>query len=153
MILQSYVKREHCVQKRLAFLRAMPSESNFDEVRVTAKNECNVCKRACFLRAMPSESNFAELAPTILKSFFQKKNVSLSFFILLILIFAADVSPGEGGTSYIVGKLLERRYVYSCNLKPEKFHSNTRWHRVFSMRKCGLASLYLCCKGFLRTSS
>ena len=65
-------------------------------------------KELAFLRAMPSESNFAELAPIILKSlFFQKKNVSLLFFISLILIFAADVSPGEGGTSYIVGKLRE----------------------------------------------
>ena len=65
-------------------------------------------KELAFLRTLPSESNFDELAPTILKSlFFQKKNVSLSFFILLILIFAADVSPGEGGTSYIVGKLRE----------------------------------------------
>ncbi|MBR2250738.1 MAG: hypothetical protein IJ844_09575 [Prevotella sp.] len=64
-------------------------------------------KELAFLRALPSESNFGELAPTILKSFFQKKNVSLLFFISLILIFAADVSPGEGGTSYIVGKLRE----------------------------------------------
>ena len=38
---------------------------------------------------------------------FSEKNVNLLFFILFILIFATDVSPGEGGTSYIVGKLRE----------------------------------------------
>ncbi len=33
--------------KELAFLRTLPSESNFDKVRVK-QNECNACKRACF---------------------------------------------------------------------------------------------------------
>ena len=32
--------------KELAFLRTLPSENNFDKVRVK-QNECNACKRAC----------------------------------------------------------------------------------------------------------
>ena len=48
----------HCVQKRLVFLRARPSESNFDEVRVTKKRVHCVQKRLAFLRSLPSGSNF-----------------------------------------------------------------------------------------------
>ena len=35
----------HCVQKKLAFLRALPSGSNFGGARVTKKNECIACKK------------------------------------------------------------------------------------------------------------
>ena len=35
--------------KELAFLRTLPSESNFDKVRVT-QNECNVYKSEYFLQ-------------------------------------------------------------------------------------------------------
>ena len=39
-------------------------------------------KELAFLRAMPSESNFAELAPTILKSFFSEKKRQFVVFYL-----------------------------------------------------------------------
>jgi len=52
------------VQKRLAFLRARLSESNFDEVRVTEKRvQCNA-KKLAFLRSQPSGSNFGEAKVT-----------------------------------------------------------------------------------------
>jgi len=47
MIWQSYAKTRALRAKELAFLRTLPSAGNFDEVRVTQKNECNACKRAC----------------------------------------------------------------------------------------------------------
>jgi len=70
------------VQNIIMYLFFMPRRSNFGEVRVTHKRgQCNAKKRA-FLRALPSESNFDELAPTILKSFFQKKKRQFVVFYL-----------------------------------------------------------------------
>ena len=60
----------------------MPRRSNFGEARVTHKREqCNA-KELAFLRALPSAGNFDELAPTILKSFFQKKKRQFVVFYL-----------------------------------------------------------------------
>jgi hypothetical protein len=47
--------------KELAFLRALPSASNFDKVRVTQKNESNAMQKSSLLRTLPSESNFYEV--------------------------------------------------------------------------------------------
>ena len=65
----------------------MPRRSNFGEARVTQKREqCNA-KKLAFLRAMPSESNFAELAPTILKSFFFRKKTSVCRFLSCLFLY------------------------------------------------------------------
>ena len=45
------------------------------------REQCNA-KKLAFLRTLPSAGNFDELAPTILKSFFQKKKRQFVVFYL-----------------------------------------------------------------------
>ena len=50
--------------KEPAFLRALPSASNFGKVRVTQKRE-HCVQKSLLLRAMPSASNFDEVRVTL----------------------------------------------------------------------------------------
>ena len=66
----------HCVQKRLAFLRARPSESNFDEVRVTEKRvQCNVKNSLFYIHSrVAAASTKSQVVSSVY--FFCKKKVT-----------------------------------------------------------------------------
>ena len=54
---KSELRKNECNAKELAFLRSLPSDSNFGESRVTEKRvQCNA-KELAFLRSLPSDSN------------------------------------------------------------------------------------------------
>ena len=70
------------MQKNLLFCGhcfLVPFSNDIAKLR---KTSAMCAKEPAFLRAMPSERNFGELAPTILKSFFQKKKRQFVVFYL-----------------------------------------------------------------------